>query len=77
MRPDQAIEKLLALPPPADWTEKSIGAEVGVNQSTIHRIRGGQEPRFDLGTALIALAERVAKEQPVAPAGADGVAKAA
>jgi IS30 family transposase len=54
MQPHEAIAALLA----AGETETSIANAVGVSQSTINRIRHrGHSPRFDLGAALIQLAE--------------------
>jgi IS30 family transposase len=54
MKPHEAIEALLA----AGETETAIAKAVGVSQSTINRIRHrGHSPRFDLGAALIKLAE--------------------
>jgi IS30 family transposase len=54
MQPHEAIAALLA----AGETETSIAKAVGVSQSTINRIRHrGHSPRFDLGAALIQLAE--------------------
>lgn len=53
MNPSEAIEHLIAL----GWTEKSIGSEVGANQSTINRIRNGQVPNWETGAALVALAK--------------------
>jgi IS30 family transposase len=54
MQPHEAIAALLA----AGETETAIAKAVGVSQSTINRIRHrGHSPRFDLGAALIQLAE--------------------
>lgn len=54
MKPHEAIAELLA----AGETETSIAKAVGVSQPTINRIRHrSQSPRFELGAALIQLAE--------------------
>lgn len=40
------------------WTEKAIGLKVNVNQSTINKIgRGDMKPNWELGQALVRLAE--------------------
>lgn len=50
-------------------TEKAIGARVGVGQPTINRIRhGAMTPNYDLGKALVDLAESIAGEEPASRA---------
>lgn len=54
MTPAHAIEKLSA----ADWTEKAIGDAVGINQSSVNKIRHGRmRPSYEAGKALVDLAE--------------------
>lgn len=62
MNPTQAIATLTA----AGLTEKDIGAQVGANQKTINRYRRGQrEPAWEMGVALISLAEQVTNDPSV------------
>jgi transcriptional regulator with XRE-family HTH domain len=62
MNPSSAIEVLIA----SGLTESQIGALVGARQSTINRIRHGrQKPSYDVGVALVRLAEALpANEEP-------------
>lgn len=60
MNPSQAIAHLKR----AGMTEKAIGAKVGANQSTINRIANGSTPIWELGQALIRLAESTAIPEP-------------
>ena len=54
MNPATAIERLRT----AGLTEQAIGAAVGARQSTINRIRRGQmQPTWEVGRALVAMAE--------------------
>jgi len=53
MNPSEAIAHLKQ----AGLTEKAIGLAVGVNQSTINRIASGTQPNYELGKALVDLAE--------------------
>lgn len=58
MNPSEAIELLSK----SGMTEAAIGASVGARQSTINRIRRGQmKPTYDVGKALVALAEEKRK----------------
>lgn len=51
MKPSEAIAALIE----RGLTEAAIAAQVGTTQSTINRIRRGQQPSYDLGKALIEL----------------------
>lgn len=53
MNPSEAIAHLKR----AGLTEKAIGLTVGANQSTINRIAKGTQPNYELGQALVRLAE--------------------
>ena len=53
MNPSEAITHLKQ----AGLTEKAIGLAVGANQSTINRIANGTQPNWELGLALVRLAE--------------------
>jgi len=53
MTPAVAIQKLIA----AGLTEIEIGQKVGAHQSTINRIKRGQTPAWEVGAALVRLAE--------------------
>lgn len=65
MDPSTAIEALRA----AGLTEKAIGARVGVGQPTINRIRrGDMTPNYNLGKAIVDLAESLGGEEPSANA---------
>lgn len=60
MSPSAAIEALREV----GHTDKSIADLVGVDQSTICRIRNRQAtPNYPLGRALVDLAERSKREQ--------------
>ena len=54
MNPKQCIEKLMSL----GWRESDIGGAVGVAQATINRIKHGQEARYSVALALLALAKK-------------------
>lgn len=55
MSPQDAVNKLAA----AGWTEQRIATEAGTTQPTINRIKNGrQRASFDIGRALLALAEK-------------------
>jgi predicted XRE-type DNA-binding protein len=54
MNPSEAITHLKQ----AGLTEKAIGLAVGANQSTINRIANGTQPNYELGKALIDLAQQ-------------------
>lgn len=57
MNPSDAIETLMA----GGMTERSIAAELNVNQATINRIRRQVvQPTYETGAALVALAKRKA-----------------
>lgn len=62
MSPSSAIEALVA----SGLTEAQIGSAVGARQSTINRIRRGkQKPNYDVGAALVRLAEELpANDEP-------------
>lgn len=53
MTPATAIQTLLA----SGWTEAKIAAEVGTTQPTINRIKRGATPSYDVGAAVVALAQ--------------------
>lgn len=53
MTPATAIQTLLA----SGWTEAKIATEVGATQPTINRIKRGAKPSYDVGVAIVALAE--------------------
>lgn len=72
MRPSEAIEHLIL----AGLSETAIGSEVGANQSTINRIRRGKSPRFELGSALVALAKRTPLPEPAAKPAPEAETKA-
>jgi hypothetical protein len=60
MKPADAIQALLD----AGLTESAIGDLVGASQSTVNRVRHGRvRPNYELGTALIALAQQQARGQ--------------
>lgn len=56
MNPQQAVIQLLK----SGWTQAALADEVGISQSTIHRIKTGGARRrgvpFELAMALITLA---------------------
>lgn len=54
--PRRAVRSLLA----AQWTEARIAAACGTSQSTVNRLKHGKQKSvsYELGTALIRLAER-------------------
>lgn len=54
MSPSQAIEHLIA----QGMTEQAIASKAGTTQSTVNRIRHGQQPSFDLGKSLVELAQQ-------------------
>lgn len=61
MTPAAAIEALIA----SGRTEADIGSAVGARQSTINRIRRGrQKANWDVGAALVSLAEELPKDLP-------------
>lgn len=61
MDPSTAIEALRA----AGLTDAAIGALVGVGQPTISRIRRKKmNPNYDMGKAIVDLAESIAREEP-------------
>lgn len=60
MNPSEAIAHLKQ----AGLTEKAIGLAVGVNQSTINRIASGTQPNYELGKALVRLAEATDSQPP-------------
>lgn len=64
MTPSNAITALIS----AGWTEAGIAEEVGTSQPTINRIRHGAQPRFQLGTDLLALYGRFQAGEVGAPA---------
>lgn len=69
MTPSEAINSLRA----ADWSEVAIAAELRANgvqttQSTVNRIRHGMQPSYEVGKALVDLAERIAAERRVGAA---------
>lgn len=46
-------------------TEQEIGQRVGASQPTINRIkRTNQNPKYDLGAAIVALHKQVVEEKP-------------
>lgn len=53
VNPSAAIQHLIA----AGLTEIEIGQRVGAHQSTINRIKRGQAPTWEVGAALVRLAE--------------------
>jgi len=53
MSPQEAVETLIA----RGWTEAAIAEAVGVTQPTINRIKGGAEPSYATGLALVTLAK--------------------
>ena len=53
MKPTEAVSHLKR----AGMTEKAIGSAVGANQSTVNRIGNGMLPNWELGQALVRLAE--------------------
>lgn len=70
MEPAEAIQKLLT----EGRSEHSIASAVGVNQSTINRIRNGKmQPTYALGKGLVDLAN--AKSQPPAAQAGAGPSK--
>jgi len=52
MKPIDAVTELQK----QGWTETAIAEAVGTSQPTINRIKGGANPLFDLGMALVTLA---------------------
>jgi len=62
MTPATAIQTLLA----SGWTEAKIAAEVGTTQPTINRIKRDAKPSWDVGVAVIALAEATTASQEAA-----------
>ncbi len=62
MTPASAIEVLIA----SGLTEAQIGSAAGARQSTINRIRRGkQKANYDVGAALVRLAEALpANDEP-------------
>jgi transcriptional regulator with XRE-family HTH domain len=64
MTPEHAVHLLLK----SGWTQIDLALEVGTSQPTIHRIKSGANRRgvpFELGTALIALAEALPRPEQV------------
>lgn len=60
MNPSEAIAELIA----RGYTERRIGDKIGVNQSTINRIRRGEtHPAWSIGNDLIDLAKSAATQQ--------------
>lgn len=53
MQPTDAIHELMA----CGLSEAAIASLIGVNQSTINRIRRGQAPSYKVGKALVDAAE--------------------
>lgn len=77
MTPSEAIDSLRT----ADWSEVAIAAELRANgvqttQSTVNRIRHGMQPSYEVGKALIDLAERVQAERRAGAANDGGAAQA-
>jgi DNA-binding XRE family transcriptional regulator len=62
MSPSDAIAALLQLP---GWTETRIAKEVGTSQPTVNRIKGGSEPSWKTGEAIVQLAQRELASPPV------------
>ncbi|WP_312321282.1 hypothetical protein [Stenotrophomonas sp.] len=59
MNPSDAIETLMA----SGMTERSIAAELNVNQATINRIRRQVvQPTYETGKALVDLAAKVERK---------------
>lgn len=59
MNPSDAIESLMA----GGMTERSIAAELNVNQATINRIRRQVvQPTYETGRALVELAAKVERK---------------
>ena len=59
MNPAQAIEALRQ----GGMTEQVIAAAVGVNQSTVNRIRNGGSPGWQVGSVLVAMATAIQSER--------------
>ena len=60
MTPAEAVSFLKGVP----MTEKAIGAAVGASQSTINKIcRGDMKPNWELGQALVRLAESMSGQE--------------
>lgn len=59
MKPTEAVNALIK----ARWTEVRIAERVGTTQGNINRIKGGREPKYDLGLAIVALARRVVAQE--------------
>lgn len=62
MDPSKAIDLLRK----AGLTDQAIADFVGAHQSTINRIRNGdtKQPNYEVGRALVQLAESMALEEP-------------
>ncbi|MFL9582395.1 helix-turn-helix domain-containing protein [Stenotrophomonas sp. AB1(2024)] len=65
MDPSTAIDRLRN----AGLTDQAIGTAVGAHQSTINRIRNGdtKQPNYEVGRALVVLAESMAGEESAGP----------
>lgn len=59
MNPTKAVQTLLK----CHWTQTEIATRVGTTQGNINKIKDGQEPRYELGLQLVALARRVAAQE--------------
>lgn len=59
LTPTDAVKRLIE----AGWSEAAIATRCGVSQTTIHRIKHGQNPRHQLGADLLKLARQFRRIQ--------------